>query len=264
VWIFRPKARERRATVWLMRPCRLSERLATQTHPIIRLGTIPNAFPEPGAFDRTSVTASISAIVMSAVASVSTPGVLVTVIPVRRRSSHRYGCRPEIGNQFSRPGGFDDSLPMRSVTVGTRMSALAAAASAPPSSGLWSGWFGIEKIAEASSMPAGSLRVTMTSGLSVAYWMRSAGPQKPRQAVNRRAARLGARAAWDRTAAADRPDHDACDDGRIIQRAERLSFEHDGGKNRQHPNDRDDEAEEKGFLVARCHVAHHAMKLLRR
>ena len=82
-----PKARARSASAWPMRPMpMMPSRLPVMRRPSIQVGDQPLQRPSgmtraPSAIRR--AVARISAIVMSAVSSVSTPGVLVTVMPRR-------------------------------------------------------------------------------------------------------------------------------------------------------------------------------------
>ncbi len=81
------EGRARRATAWPIRPMpMMPSRLPQMRLPSIQVGDQPaqglslrSARPAPSA--RRRGTARISAMVMSAVSSVSTPGVLVTVMP---------------------------------------------------------------------------------------------------------------------------------------------------------------------------------------
>ena len=113
--------------------------------------------------------ASISAMVMSAVSSVSTPGVLVTVMPRWRAVSRSMWSTP-VPNEaisFSRGPACDSTrLSMRSVTVGTSTSAVFTASTS---------WVGVSGLSSAFSrvsnssiirvsIASGSFRVTITSG----------------------------------------------------------------------------------------------------
>ena len=113
--------------------------------------------------------ASTSAIDMSAVSSVSTPGVLVTVMPRWRAVSRSIWSTP-VPNEaisLSRGPACDNTrLSMRSVTVGTSTSAvLTASTSSAKASGLSSA---LRRVSNSSisrvSMASGSFRVTITSG----------------------------------------------------------------------------------------------------
>ena len=82
-----PNARARRASAWPMRPMpTMPRRLPVMRRPSIQVGDQPVHRPsgmtrEPSTSRR--AVERISAIVMSAVSSVRTPGVLVTVMPRR-------------------------------------------------------------------------------------------------------------------------------------------------------------------------------------
>ena len=82
-----PKARARRASAWPMRPMpTMPRRLPVMRRPSIQVGDQPVHRPsgmtrEPSTSRR--AVERISAMVMSAVSSVRTPGVLVTVMPRR-------------------------------------------------------------------------------------------------------------------------------------------------------------------------------------
>ena len=113
--------------------------------------------------------ASTSAMVMSAVSSVSTPGVLVTVMPRWRAVSRSIWSTP-VPNEaisFSRGPACDSTrLSMRSVTVGTSTSAVfTASTSWVELSGLSSA---LSRVSNSSisrvSIASGSFRVTITSG----------------------------------------------------------------------------------------------------
>ena len=113
--------------------------------------------------------ASTSAMVMSAVSSVSTPGVLVTVMPRWRAVSRSIWSTP-VPNEaisFSRGPACDSTrLSMRSVTVGTSTSAVfTASTSWARVSGLSSA---LSRVSNSSisrvSIASGRFRVTITSG----------------------------------------------------------------------------------------------------
>ncbi len=114
-------------------------------------------------------TARISAIVMSAVSSVRTPGVLVTVMPRRRAdtTSMLSTPLPKLAISFiCSPACAISGASILSVTVGTRTSASRMAAA----SSVWD-MGASDSFSRASnssrmrvSIMSGSLRVTMTSG----------------------------------------------------------------------------------------------------
>ena len=121
----------------------------------------------------------ISAIVMSAVSSVSTPGVLVTTMPRRCAASTSMLSVPvpKLAMSFSSgPAAAIRAASMRSVTVGTRTwaSAIAAARSAADS-GLSSLLSRASKSSRMRvSMRSGNFRVTTTRGLrAMALTLRS-------------------------------------------------------------------------------------------
>ena len=130
----RPKPRARRASAWPMRPMpTMPMRLPSSRPPSIAVGLQPVHLPartrrSPAPMRR--AVASTSAIVMSAVSSVSTPGVLVTVMPRWRAVSRSMWSTP-VPNEaisFSRgPAWHSTRLSMRSVTVGTSTSAVLTA-----------------------------------------------------------------------------------------------------------------------------------------
>ena len=119
---------------------------------------------------RRRATARISAIVMSAVSSVSTPGVLVTVMPRWSATPMSMWSTPlpklAIRRRFG-PAWASSEASISSVTVGTSTSASCrACARAPPVSGV-SSW--LRRASNSSrirvSTTSGRRRVTTTSGL---------------------------------------------------------------------------------------------------
>ena len=147
-------------------------RLPSSRPPSIAVGLQPVHLPartmrSPAPMRR--AVASTSAIVMSAVSSVSTPGVLVTVMPRWRAVSRSMWSTP-VPNEaisFSRgPAWLSTRLSMRSVTVGTSTSAvLTASTSSAAVIGLSSAF---RRVSNSSisrvSIALGRVRVTITSG----------------------------------------------------------------------------------------------------
>ena len=147
-------------------------RLPSSLAPSIAVGLQPAHWParttrSPSPMRR--AVASTSAMVMSAVSSVSTPGVLVTVMPRWRAVSRSIWSTP-VPNEaisFSRGPACDSTrLSMRSVTVGTSTSAVfTASTSWGELSGLSSA---LSRVSNSSisrvSIASGSFRVTITSG----------------------------------------------------------------------------------------------------
>jgi hypothetical protein len=123
----------RRATAWPMRPMpTMPSRLPQMRWPSIQVGDQPLQCSASVSTAAPSTsrrgTARISAMVMSAVSSVSTPGVLVTVMPrsQRRRHVDIVDAVAEIGDQLQPLAGLDEhrAVDRWSVTVGTSTSAV--------------------------------------------------------------------------------------------------------------------------------------------
>jgi hypothetical protein len=150
----------------------MPSRLPPSRRPSIEVGPQPLQPPprisrSPSASRRE--TARISAIVMSAVSSVSTPGVLVTTMPRCCAAAKSTWSMPAPNEAISFSDGeaaASTSASIRSVTVGTSTS---AAPTAAISSALLNGLsFRLSRQAKSSiirvSTGSGSLRVTMTIG----------------------------------------------------------------------------------------------------
>jgi hypothetical protein len=165
-------------------------------------------------------TARSSAIVMSAVSSVSTPGVLVTVMPRSSAVLTSILSTPlpklAISLSFS-PARTSTLESMRSLTVGTKTSAVfAASINSVCVIGRSS------RLSRASnssrmrvSIASGSLRVTITSGLVAGIvWLQRSRGNWPPQALSRRGqtgkgwTRCGEVARWRQSKKKDR-DRDA-------------------------------------------------------
>ena len=147
-------------------------RLPCNRAPSIEVGLQPDHLPlrtsrSPSPMRR--AVASTSAIDMSAVSSVSTPGVLVTMIPRWRAVSRSMWSTPVPNEAISfsfDPACDSKRLSIRSVTVGTSTSAaFTASTSCGPVIGLSSA---LRRVSNSSmrrvSIASGSFRVTITSG----------------------------------------------------------------------------------------------------
>src|SRR5580700_7253930 len=169
----RPKPRARRASAWPIRPIpTMPMRLPSRRAPSIAVGLQPVHLParttrSPSPIRR--AVARTNAIDMSAVSSVSTPGVLVTVMPRWRAVSRSIWSTPVPNEAMSlRRGPACDStrLSMRSVTVGTSTSAaFMASTSSAELSGLSTAFSRVSNSSISRvSIASGSFRVTITSG----------------------------------------------------------------------------------------------------
>ena len=147
-------------------------RLPCRRAPSIEVGLQPDHLPprtsrSPSPIRR--AVASTSAMAMSAVSSVSTPGVLVTVMPRWRAVSRSIWSTPVPNDAISfsfGPACASRRLSIRSVTVGTSTSAaFEASTSWGPVIGLSSA---LRRVSNSSirrvSIASGSFRVTITSG----------------------------------------------------------------------------------------------------
>ena len=117
----------RRATAWPIRPMpMMPRRLPPMRWPSIQVGDQPGQFLPSVRIEAPSIsrrgTARISAMVMSAVSSVKTFGVLVTVMPraMGRDDLDIVDAVAEIGDQFQPAVGLVENIGViMSVTVGT-------------------------------------------------------------------------------------------------------------------------------------------------
>ncbi len=149
-----------------------AEPLAVRRLPSIETGAQPRHSPErirrsPSTSRREA--ARISAIAMSAVSSVNTPGVFVTVMPLARAAPISIWSVPVPNEAIScscAPAAPISSASIRSVTVGTRMSALPSAAR--KASRAIGSSVSLSRVSNSSiirvSITSGSFRVTTTSG----------------------------------------------------------------------------------------------------